>query len=89
MFYNVAQDSGMAMERFRVVFTQEMGLTFTEYMRGMRINGAKALLEGTRMRVSSVARAVGHLDVDTFQGLFIAMTGMEPREYRRRFGQKK
>lgn len=86
--YNVARDSGMTVERFHAVFAQEMGMTFTDYMRGMRVSGAKALLADTRMRVSGVARAVGYSEAKVFCEMFEKVTGMDPKEYRNRCPRK-
>lgn len=86
--YNAAQDSGMTVKHFRIVFAQEMGVTLTDYMRGMRVNGAKALLTDTKMRISGIARTVGYFEPQVFCETFEKMTGLDPKEYRNRYAKK-
>lgn len=80
---HVARECGLGVERFRVVFAQEMGMTYTEYLRRMRVSGAKTLLTDTRMRISSVARAVGYTDPGAFFFLFQHYVGMSPQDFRK------
>jgi transcriptional regulator GlxA family with amidase domain len=55
------------------------------YLRAVRIETAKAILERDRVSVQSVACAVGYEDVSFFRGVFKRATGMTPAEYRNRF----
>lgn len=84
--YNAAKLEGISTHRFSVVFRQEMGMNFLDYIYTMRINAAKWLLM-TRMRISRVAESVGFSEQSYFESLFRRMTGMDPREYRRKFRQ--
>lgn len=79
--------AGMTPNRFRQVFAQEIGCTFTEYLAELRVNAAKALLAGTRMRISGIARRTGYSDEKYFSNVFLHIVGMDPREYRRREGK--
>lgn len=80
---HVARSAGMTVNRFRVVFAQEMGFTFTHYAFRMRVSAAKGMLKNTKMRVSSVASAVGFDDATYFSRIFELMTGMTPQNYRK------
>lgn len=84
--YNAAKLEGLSVNRFSVIFHQEMGMNFTDYIFTMRINAAKWLL-ATRMRISRVAETVGFSELSYFESLFRRMTGMDPREYRRKLKQ--
>lgn len=84
--YNAAKLEGVSTHRFSVVFHQEMGISFTDYIFTMRINAAKWLLM-TKMRISRIAESVGFSEQGYFESLFRRMTGMDPREYRRKFRQ--
>jgi transcriptional regulator GlxA family with amidase domain len=57
----------------------------SDYLRAVRIEIAKAMLENERSSVQAVANAVGYEDVSFFRSLFKRITGMTPAEYRGRF----
>ena len=52
----------MSNSHFCTIFSQEMGVTFTEYLTNLRMSKAKELLRTTQMRSSDVAYAVGYND---------------------------
>ena len=60
-----------------------MGVTFTEYLTGVRMQRARELLADTSMRTADVAYAVGYNDPHYFSYLFKKNTGLSPREYRK------
>ena len=73
----------MSNSHFCTIFSQEVGVTFTEYLTNLRMNKAKELLRTTQMRSSDVAYAVGYNDPHYFSYLFKKHTGMTPRDYRK------
>lgn len=81
--YTAAREAGMSVGRFSVVFTQEMGMSFSEYATRMRVNAAKAMLRVTRMRPSSVVHRVGYGDGRHFASVFQRYAGATMQEYRR------
>ena len=81
--YTAAREAGMSVGRFSVVFTQEMGMSFSEYATRMRVNAAKAMLMVTRMRPSSVVHRVGYGDGRHFASVFQRYAGATMQEYRR------
>lgn len=83
LIYEAARAAGMSEARFRVVFRQEMGRTFTEYLLEMRLFVACVLLRTTRMRVSNIARLVGYSEPSYFDKLFGIYIGVSPAQYRR------
>jgi two-component system response regulator YesN len=72
---------------FCTVFSQEMGITFTEYLTGLRLNRAKELLRTSSLRSSDIAYQVGYNDPHYFSYLFKKNTGLTPRDYRREDGK--
>ena len=82
MLQDAADAAGMSNSRFSTVFAQEMGVTFTEYLTGLRIGKAKELLLATRLRSSEISSAVGYSDRHYFSYLFKKNTGMTPSEFR-------
>ena len=73
----------MSNSHFCTIFSQEMGVTFTEYLTELRMNRAKELLRTTQMRSSDIAYAVGYNDPHYFSYLFKKHTGMTPRDFRK------
>ena len=83
MLQDVAGEVGISQSHFSTVFAQETGITFTQYLTGLRIAKAKELLEATAMRSSEIAFQVGYNDAHYFSYLFKKHTGMTPSEYRK------
>ena len=80
---DVAAHVALSNNHFCTIFSREMGVTFTEYLTGLRIRRAEELLRGTPMRTGEVAYAVGYNDPHYFSLLFKRRTGLSPRDYRR------
>ncbi len=83
MLQDVASEVGISQSHFSTVFAQETGITFTQYLTGLRIAKAKELLEATPMRSSEIAFQVGYNDAHYFSYLFKKHTGLTPSEYRK------
>lgn len=81
--HDVADHVALSNNHFCTVFSQEMGVTFTEYLTATRIAHAKELLTSTSMRTGDVAYAVGYNDPHYFSYLFKKNAGLSPRDYRR------
>ena len=82
MLQDAARAAGMSHSRFSTVFAQEMGVTFTEYLTGLRMAKARELLKATQLRSSEISSAVGYSDRHYFSYLFKKNTGMTPSEFR-------
>jgi two-component system response regulator YesN len=65
------------------LFRQEVGDTFNNYLTGIRIQRAAALLAGTDMSIANVAVAVGYNDYFYFAKVFKRVAGQTPTAYRR------
>ena len=83
MLQDVASEVGISQSHFSTVFAQETGITFTQYLTGLRIAKAKELLETTPLRSSEIAFQVGYNDAHYFSYLFKKHTGVTPSEYRK------
>ena len=81
--HDVASHVALSNNHFCTVFSQEMGVTFTEYLTATRIARAKELLSGTTLRTSEVAYQVGYNDPHYFSYLFKKNTGLSPRDFRK------
>lgn len=63
-------------------FKQQTGFSPSLYLRCIRINKAKELLETTNFSVMEIAVMVGYSSNSTFTRAFHNITGMTPKEYR-------
>jgi two-component system response regulator YesN len=78
----VASQVNLSASHFSVVFSQEAGQTFKEYLTEIRINKAKELLRMTSLRSSDIAYQVGYNDPHYFSSVFKKNTGLSPIEFR-------
>ena len=65
------------------VFSQYTGKNFTEYLRKLRLDKAKKLLQGSDMKIREICQEVGLDDVSRFTRLFKEETGKTPNAYRK------
>ena len=79
----VAKKVNISPNYFSAIFSQEVGLTFIEYLTGKRIDEAKHMLRQTDKRSGEIASAVGYKDPHYFSFVFKKVTGFTPSEYRR------
>jgi two-component system, response regulator YesN len=78
----MAAQANLSASHFSVVFSQEMGQTFKEYLTEVRINKAKELLRMTSLRSADIAYQVGYNDPHYFSSVFKKNTGFSPIEFR-------
>jgi two-component system, response regulator YesN len=78
----VASQVNLSASHFSVVFSQEAGQTFKEYLTEIRINKAKELLRMTSLRSADIAYQVGYNDPHYFSSVFKKNTGLSPIEFR-------
>ena len=69
-----------------VIFRKKTGQSFSEYLAGVRMNRAMALLRETDKAVYEIAESVGYQNVPYFSSTFKNTTGMSPRTYRNQLG---
>jgi len=81
--HDVASHVALSNNHFCTVFSQEMGVTFTEYITKTRMDKARHLLVSTSERASEIACAVGYNDPHYFSYLFRKQVGMTPTEFRK------
>ncbi len=80
---DVASHVTLSNNHFSTVFSQEMGLTFTEYLTRVRLDRAKQLLTSTAWRSAEISLAIGYNDPHYFSYLFKKQVGQTPRDYRK------
>ncbi len=65
------------------VFKEETGMNLNRFIREVRLNRAKELLEGTNMKIGQVAKAVGFVNASYFGRSFREFFGETPEYFRR------
>lgn len=65
------------------LFKQEMGESFTEYLKGIRIHRAKYLIDTTDKRINEIADLVGIPNKKYFAKLFKEKVGESPSKYKK------
>ena len=78
----VAQAIGMSPNYFSGLFSQEMKMTFVEYVTNKRMDQAKRLLRESDQSSAQIAAAVGYKDAHYFSFVFKKTVGVSPREWR-------
>lgn len=73
---------GVSANYFSSVFSQEMEMTFIEYVTKKRMEKAKKLLRQTEKHSGEIAAEVGYKDAHYFSSVFKKTVGCSPREYR-------
>lgn len=67
---------------FSVLFKEETGLTYSEYVTRRRIMRAKELLVSTRLSVAEIAEQVGYQTAKYFVKVFRVSENISPGQYR-------
>ncbi len=71
------------------LFRQAYGMSYTDYLRDLRMQKAARLLLGSSQPVGRIAGVVGYRDASRFAQHFRRRYGLTPRAYRQRFGQSR
>ena len=68
---------------FSSYFHAKVGITFTEWLRQVRVKKAMELMKASDFSISEVAEAVGFKDLRTFERAFKQYTQMTPIEFKK------
>jgi len=82
----MASRSSLEIRTFTRRFLKATGLKPQEYCQHLRIARARELLSERQGSVQSVAWEVGYDDLGSFRSAFMKLTGLNPIDYRKRFG---
>jgi transcriptional regulator GlxA family with amidase domain len=77
--------AGMSVRNLNRRFVAATGLSPRQYLRRVRIEAAKRLLERRGATLDRVAGAVGYGDTRAFVRAFCEVAGLSPGQYRQRF----
>lgn len=79
----IAEKLNLTSEYLSNQFHLEKGIKFSAFIREYRINKAKELLIGSKLKVCEVAERVGYSDAKYFSKVFRENTGQLPADYRK------
>lgn len=79
---SVASATKVSANYFSAIFSQEMKVTFTEYVTQKRMELAKKLLRQTEKPSGEIAGEIGYKDPHYFSFVFKKTQGVTPREFR-------
>lgn len=83
---DVSAFTGFSKYYFSRVFKQQMGVSFSEYLRGKRLSMAEELLIHTRQSIQDIAVGAGFGSIATFNRVFRESRGCTPSRYREIYG---
>lgn len=81
----LANIAAMSTRNFTRVFTQEVGVSPSDYVDLTRIDVARFLLEGSRLSIDGIAAKSGFGSPRAMRRAFLARVGSTPSQYRERF----
>lgn len=67
---------------FSALFKQEAGVSFTSYLKSLKMRYAKIYLRRSFKEIKTIAYDVGYKYVTTFHHVFKKLVGLTPSEYR-------
>ena len=78
----VAAFVSLSPTHFSTIFSQEMGVTFIEYLTAVRMEKVKEMLASTDEKLVNIAFAVGYNEPNYLSYLFKKREGITPKEFR-------
>ena len=79
----VAEHVGLSPFYFSKLFNEYMGISFPDYLSGIRVQNAINLLLNDSLSITECAFMAGFQSTTRFNKLFREVTGTTPREYRK------
>ena len=78
----VAAHVALSPTHFSTIFSQEMSVTFIEYLTKVRMEKVKEMLASTDEKIVNIAFSVGYSEPNYLSYLFKKREGITPKEYR-------
>jgi AraC-like DNA-binding protein len=84
---DAAKSAKLSQRRFSSIVREITGMSFVEYMQGIRVQKAAHLLKSTAMPITAIAFEVGFEDLSTFYRSFHKLHRVSPAKFRNPSGQ--
>ena len=78
----IAEQVYMSKSHVSKIFNEEMGVSLTAFINGVRVEKAKILLSDASLSVADIAQLTGFEDQSYFTKQFKLLTGLSPKKYR-------
>lgn len=85
----VSNHISMNYSLFSYAFKQYTGTNFVNFLKDIRMEKAKELLENTDLRIIEISQKIGYENEKHFMKIFKVTCGVSPTEYRRNMQYKK
>ena len=82
---DTAANVNLSVSRFRHLFKSETGMSVLQYVKTLRLQKAKELIESTPLSIKQIMTEVGIKDKSNFCRDFKKTYGLSPVKYRRGF----
>jgi transcriptional regulator GlxA family with amidase domain len=83
----MAQKANMAPRTLYRVFVAELDITPGRHVERVRLEAARAMIQGGQLSLQTVARLCGYGHAENLRRSFQKMLGVSPQGYAQRFGQ--
>jgi transcriptional regulator GlxA family with amidase domain len=80
---DISQAAGLSVWYLSRIFNAEMRMGFREYLKNVRLQQARKLLNSSSLEIKAIAAIVGYTHLSDFYHHFKSECGMSPRMFRR------
>lgn len=87
-FGDIAKELHYSLPYLSAKFKKEIGMTFTQFLKNIRMEKAASLLTDTNIPIKEIAEQSGYTDLNTFYSVFKQVMKVTPKEYRKRVNKK-
>lgn len=85
---DISQKLGIHPNYLSTVFRNETGITYTQYLRSLRVKKASEMMQDPSLKIYEIAERVGYVDTASFYRAFKEETGTSPVQYRKKLSVK-
>lgn len=85
MMTEVAEYMNMNPSYFSRYFKEDMGISFIDFVKNLKIERAKELLDTSNMKIYEISSSLSYNSVQYFSTMFKNATGLTPQEYKNRY----